>query len=115
MLDFSQAPGAVVMTPKRRQGAALDPDCIERLAVISTGHVSKATAAVLDAGGEELPMSCYRLEYGWLVVSATSPEHEPEVPSELLKVMQLAKRHGCTWIRFDCDGPFIDGLDRFDW
>lgn len=103
------------MTSKRHQGVALDPDCIERHAVISTGHVSQATAAMLDAGAEDLPMSCYRLEYGWLVMTATSPEDEPDVPSELLKVMQLAKRHGCDSIRFDCDGPFIDGLDSFDW
>ena len=103
------------MTPKRRQGAALDPDCIERLAVISTGHVSKATAAVLDAGGEELPMSCYRLEYGWLVPAGPSAEAKPDVPSDLWAVMQLAKRSDCAWILFHCDGPMIDDLESFEW
>lgn len=103
------------MTSKRRHGAALNPDCIERHAVISTGHVSQATAAMLDAGAEDLPMSCYPPEYGWLVPTGISAEAEPDVPTDLWAVMQLAKRSDCAWILFDRDGPMVGDLETFEW
>lgn len=102
------------MTSQRRQDTTLDPDCIELHALVSTDHVSKATAVILDVGAPDLPMSCYPLEYGWRVPTGAPTEHEPEIPSDLWQVMQVAKRSACAWIRLDCDGPFIDGLDCFD-
>ena len=38
-----------------------------------------------------------------------------DVPPKIRSAIQVAKREGCGWIMWDCDGPVIDELPEYDW
>ncbi|MER8376664.1 hypothetical protein [Mesorhizobium sp. M1409] len=92
---------------------------IHKFVVVSTAHVSEATAKRLDhtpakdwpcAGG---PYA----EYGWFVYAhdENSGPGENAIPADLFDVMTWARRQGCEYILFDCDADQVDGLPAYDW
>jgi hypothetical protein len=92
---------------------------VRRFVVISTGHVTKATAKRLDAmspqhwpcaGGPYGP-------YGWFVYAhdENAGEGDDAIPDDLFAVMSWARGEGFDYVLLDHDGDMIDALASFDW
>ena len=87
---------------------------IHKTLVASTGHLINAS---------EIPESSlifYDLEFGWLLFIGESgyPASYPnpeDLNPEAAKLVRIARENGCDWIRFDCDGPVVEGVGTFDW
>jgi len=93
---------------------------IHKMLVISTGHVSKETAKLLEGeafeDSHELPLTFTWGDYGWLIYAQADPQEPEGFPADLQACMDFSKKHGCQWLRLDCDGEPADGLKYFgDW
>lgn len=87
-----------------------------RLIVVSTAHVSKATADTLNNS----PASQWPClggpygDYGWFFFC--HEENDGTIPAELFDVMVWArKNHRTDNILLDCDADPVEGLPVFDW
>lgn len=90
---------------------------IDKIVTVSTGHVSKETAAMLEAGTVSTATFA-KGEYGWFVYAGSYDENLPNgdtMPAELGALINLAGRNGCVWLVLDCDGPILEGFPTFDW
>jgi hypothetical protein len=85
--------------------------------VISTCHVNEITAQALDRGDKANPWTVVApYEHGWFI--AVQPEElhaDLQIPDALSAVMVWANAHGARWVRLDCDGDVIEGLQTFEW
>lgn len=88
---------------------------------ISTCHITqeasewltKAGIAAADPEQGAVPYHMATHAYGYLVWAAD--EFADEVPQCVIDVCEFAKKHGCTWINIDQDGPEYSDLPHFDW
>ncbi len=84
--------------------------------VLSTGHVSKATAQRFEAGhNKPETIDGYMTDwssYGWVFYCHDNDE---TTPPELLQAAAFARARDCRYILFDCDGDLIDELPQFEW
>jgi hypothetical protein len=105
----------------------------DRVLVLATSHVTRETAAAFDAagqvaawrGGGSHPLNGHPAlravpglmvwEYGWMLYCGGHGDEVPEMFPELPAIFAKARAHGCEWVRFDCDGPEVEGLAVFDW
>lgn len=99
---------------------------IEHTLVLSTGHVTVGTARTLNGsdahdyrdGGVECIRAPWKphivYQYGWIFY-AKQDMALVDYPAEFAAIFALARQHDCTWVRFDCDGPQIEGLPFYDW
>ena len=85
---------------------------IDRMLTLSTAHVTKGTAALLDAG--KVDLASYKTEYGWFI---HLPDFlsEYDIPSDLKACAKFAKKHGCIWLHFDRDADTVDELSKYGW
>ncbi len=88
---------------------------INKELVLSTGHMDPALADDIDNGFSRRFME--RVEHGYMVYAAPheSPLQVGDYPPDLRPVIRLARIHGCKWVRFDEDGPQVEGLRTWDW
>jgi hypothetical protein len=95
----------------------------ETMLVLSTAHVSEATAKTL--GNDEMPVSGYdHGKHGWLIVVPTDDEAwekiavdniNSEVPDDLFECMAHARKLGCCWLLLDADATEIEALKTYQW
>lgn len=89
---------------------------IDTFLTISTAHVSNATREALDNG--EMPFTVWSADYGWFLyakhVENGSTSFMAETPADLVAAMRYAVAAGVAWLRFDIDGPEVEGLETFD-
>ena len=78
-------------------------DGIQRYLDLSTAHIPSSEP---DWG----EVDALRYEYGWIVFA-----HVGDEPIWLSPVLELALRMGCTLVKFDCDGPERDDLEKWEW
>lgn len=93
---------------------------VGRHLVLNTAHLHCATAELLDAWAllspNDRPLTIASTAYGWFI-----PAGEIEgaslarIPSELPPILAFARRHDCTHVLFDCDGPRVLDLPEFPW
>jgi hypothetical protein len=87
--------------------------------VLSTGHISAATAELLDRWTAmdlaARPLSVASTDYGWFVSTYMIPRAGEPIPPELDAIIALARKHGCAWILLDRDGGTIAELPIFNW
>lgn len=98
---------------------------IERILVISTGHVSEDTADWLDSIDwfSEGPSGNKYGEYGWFMYAhddpacIPSPPHAPagQYPTDLWAVFEKARELGAFYVLLDCDAIKINGLKTWEW
>lgn len=100
---------------------------IEKMLVLSTGHITEETAKRLNEEAEELPPFCniewgpaFAREEGWLFYVPKMAENgepdDPEgTPDDLARVFMFAREHGCDWVMLDCDGPQVELLPHHEW
>jgi hypothetical protein len=86
--------------------------------VLSTGHITKATAELLDG----LPANQYPStggpygDYGYFLYAYDADhEYDDTMPDDLKAVLTFARAHGCVNVLLDCDADTVDGLPVFDW
>lgn len=92
---------------------------IHKTLMVSTGHVTEGDCRRLE-DGEAGGISYTLGEYGYLL---WIPESPPAIPatnfaplSDAVRgCIKLAREQDCQYLRLDRDGPYYDGLERFDW
>lgn len=95
----------------------------ETMLVLSTAHVSEATAKTL--GNDEMPVSGYdHGKHGWLIVVPSDDQAwekvavdniNSEVPDDLFECMAHARKLGCCWLLLDADATEIEALKTYQW
>ena len=86
---------------------------IYKMLVLSTSHVSKETAKLLDR--DNVGVVVYpKSEYGWFIVATDWDEHE-NIPDDLQKCLELTEQLGCDWLCLDCDGKCVPELLTYKW
>ena len=88
---------------------------ITRCLTISTAHIKKSTANMVDAE-EIFDMVVYKKdELGWWIVTSPNILRDPDVPSDLKTCVELALQYDCEWLCLDRDGEVLDNLPTYDW
>jgi hypothetical protein len=100
---------------------------IDKTLVLSTAHVTPETAAILNEGIESQgPMISGHVadwsDYGWVMWCGgeTDPKIETEdneglLPADVHGALMFARKHGCQYVRFDCDADTVDDLPTWEW
>lgn len=88
--------------------------------VLTTAHLSTATAAILDkwcaAATSDRPINVASTIYGWFVPAREVDDPtQAKLPADLLAAMKFARAHGFDHILFDCDASSVEALPKHDW
>jgi hypothetical protein len=102
-----------------------------KYAVVTTGHLSKKEAAILDEISEPIDYEKHdqlsghpivrKYLYGWFVFIPTDEfslylsDFPPGLSVQFKRILSSAHRQGITYIQFDADGPKIAGLKEYNW
>jgi hypothetical protein len=92
----------------------------------STAHCTPADMGLLELDGGPTVCVAYPSEYGALVLASIldfAPDEDPFLgqkgqetwSSGLRDVVRRARAAGCRWVKFDRDGPEINGIERYQW
>lgn len=89
---------------------------IRKVLVLSTSHAKQETMDVAElnlnfTGKFEYGAYFYVGDLG-TVDALNDPE---DYPTDLYECLMFAKEHGCDEVKFDCDGPILEGLPTYDW
>lgn len=107
------------MTPEERRIASVTAELtgdlsgieleINRELVLSTAHLPKYLAEAMDKS-EELGFAYDKGECHYRI-------HVPsgEFPDEMVRPVFTAKAVACKWLVYDCDGPIVPGLQKWEW
>lgn len=90
---------------------------ITKMLTLSTVHISKETAEMLDCieGRYDVPLIVFNKDdCGWFIHVSDGFEEE-NMSHDLKKCLLFAKDLGCKWLCLDCDGEVLDYLEKFDW
>ena len=93
---------------------------------VSTAHCTPADMGLLELNGGPTMCVAYPNETGALLLAAVlglsadedpflGPKGQARWSSGLLDVVRRARAAGCCWVKFDRDGPLIDGIARYQW
>tara|TARA_B100000131_G_scaffold291399_1_gene304956 strand:- start:1218 stop:1487 length:270 start_codon:yes stop_codon:yes gene_type:complete len=86
---------------------------IEKTLVASTSHLKKS-----EIGELSLMFSSHESDYGITIYIGDEIEEissRSDISEELNLIALFAISSGCTYIKFDCDGPIYDFFKRFSW
>lgn len=88
----------------------------EKNLIVSTGHITESEMNKLGSG--ETSLACYENEYFTLVyvgeIHVGNPPGDDMTP-ELKKLINLARKNGCQYLKLNRDGPVLEGLKTYDW
>lgn len=91
---------------------------IDKMLTLSTGHITEESAILLDRLADGItdngPITYKKKDYGWFVHIYDILE-EFDIPEDLKKVIEFARRHNCSWLCLDCNGNRVDFLPVYDW
>ena len=87
---------------------------------LSTGHVSRETAELMDDDNIDDVTLYNKSGYGWYVYIPDEGIDfdklaDGECPADLYRCMKYARDNGCDWLMFDCDVETIDELPVYNW
>lgn len=78
----------------------------------STGHLRPETRERLPDNA--VPgLFCYPNDYGAWVAVPFDEDDDAILSADVLAVVECARKRGCQWIKFDCDGTEIPGLPTY--
>ena len=91
---------------------------IVKMLTISTAHITKRTADMLDAIDTPFDVCIYDKgtaldKYGWFLTDWTLQEETR--PEDLRACCKFAERNDCAWLCLDCDGEVVDCLPTYEW
>jgi len=87
---------------------------IQKLMVMSSAHLTRKT--LYDIEMDHVRVVAYPNEYGAFVMVEFDPTLNDfkGQPKDLKACRELANSFGCSWIKFDRDGPAVRGLPIYD-
>lgn len=88
---------------------------VTKVLVLSTQHMSLDTALNWMPA---CPWACFaKADYGWFqyVCDDLGICEADDIPLEIRSGLHVARREGCGWIMWDCDGPLLDELPEYAW
>lgn len=100
---------------------------IEKMLVLSTGHITEETANILNEAAEDYPPFCdlewrptFARDESWVfyvrpLASNGVPDEAEDTPPELSRIYALAREQGCEWVMLDCDGERLEALPWHEW
>lgn len=94
---------------------------IHKLMVLSTAHITKAcndALGMLDREDGPGPgPGCYldHYLYGFHLTLSAEPDEAEWIDPSLEEVVAYARKHGCTHLRLDRDGPTMNDLPQYEW
>jgi hypothetical protein len=100
----------------------------QSMMVFSTGHINKQDDNILRAWSQATAgdykdadggvfWTC-PTSYGyilWADADSIPEALDAGLSPAICQLVQIAKDHGCEWIRFDCDVPVDKSLPTFSW
>jgi hypothetical protein len=92
-----------------------------RMLVLSTSHVTEATAQALDAVNtyvgrpDTIPLFYPKGEVGWIFPLVEDHPWTDACPEDLKVLRTLAEHIGASWIMLDRDAETVAGLPVYDW
>lgn len=90
-------------------------DEIYKMLVLSTAHVTKETADLLDLDEIEGLVVYDKGGYGWFIVVTDYDDDTTNIPDDLEKILAYAKSKGCDWLALDRDGEINNNLPTYVW
>ena len=85
---------------------------IYKMLTLSTAHIKPETAKWLDKANSCSPV--YKKdEFGWFIFIDYSEKHD-NIPKDLAKVIDFAKKNGCSWLCLDRDANETKLLPVYD-
>lgn len=92
----------------------------ETMLVVSTGHLKKGDAAVLNELAAEHQDLIWARRYGWAMPADWARQHIRSTPwrtrlPELLRVLTHCHEQGYDWLMLDSDGQALPGFDLHEW
>lgn len=89
---------------------------VQKLAIISTSHISEQTSNWLDRRFDEDPgPNGGRTPFGYFLYVPSEDNCIDTYPQDLLNVFAFARSHGIYYLYLDRDGEPVDDLETFDW
>lgn len=89
---------------------------IDKMMTLSTAHISEETAHLLDdeRAATKWGLIVYNKSvYGWFLNLGFDELFN--IPMDLLKCINYALDHGCSWLCLDRDGDTTLELPTYDW
>lgn len=98
---------------------------IQRVLVVGTAHMTRSDSRLLEGGGYS--RTYLKWEHGywiWIPSGQNSAADFADVRADALmagmseafvSMLAKARDHGVEWLRFDSDGPTLDGQPTFNW
>ncbi len=83
----------------------------ERMAVVSTGHVTEDENLAIPRLIRNGTIKGMARRHGWLIHVHSS---DGDLAS-LNTVLTAARQSGFQWVLLDCDGDLVEGLPAYDW
>lgn len=83
--------------------------------VLSTAHITQATAGLFEMKTDDLPIHHDKGEYGWIIPLKTGCDWPHTCPPELIKIRDFAQKLGADWIMLDRDADLVEGLQSWEW
>lgn len=83
--------------------------------IMSTGHISKETASLLDA--DSVGVVVYPKDgYGWFIVVTDWKDGDISIiPEDLRQCLSYAEENGCDWLCLDCGGTQYPDIPIYNW
>lgn len=87
---------------------------------ISTSHICSRTTEALNKGQAYGLVIYPKAEYGWLIHVPSEEFFEDEkkvfdLPTDLVRLIDIARAKECAWIMLDRDGSIHDNLPTYNW
>lgn len=83
--------------------------------VLSTAHITKATAGLFEMKTDDIPIHHDKGEYGWVIPLKTGVPLPHTIPADLRGVLAYAESLGASWVMLDRDAETIDALPSWNW
>lgn len=93
---------------------------IQKMLDLSTAHITENTADALNEGYDFNLVIYPKAEYGWFIHVPDEEFFEDEekvfdLPTDLVRLIDIARVKECTWIMLDRDGSIHDNLPTYIW
>ena len=93
---------------------------ISKTLVVSTGHIQKEDDTTINKLSESnKPYNITILDYGYIVSTNLAglklQQGVRKLSTAFFNILNLASLIDCDYVKFDCDGPYIDGYKTFKW
>ena len=85
-----------------------------KMMVMSSGHVSERTAALLALPGKVNVPVFPKADYGWFIFVSAWENYKEELPDDLKACLKLAEDNDCDWLCLDRDGEQYPNLPYYN-